>query len=339
MQHLFLPQISLGKGFLHPAFNQYLKEWREEAIQRADAGDVAASVCLQATLIDLVLYGKPRHAWGEIMEEFLMDGDKPLAYSEAFGKRLYKFNQYRQSTVHAIHTRWWIERLNNPDSIDHERYAAQVLAKRQGDGLIYDKDVSETMLRHRMKVELTLTMAMGAEILESAGKLSGTLPIELATSISDSKKCPTLGYMSMEFFRLRALRTLGHENLFPAGISKYIEDCAENLEVGWCDFAMKSKVDAYMGTAKRTQRDKPIHSPLIACHVAELSETVPDMGKKEEIKARLSVYARHLDNDPLDIPAFQMRDVPIPFGVDKTPIETICASYLIARCQDVGGAR
>jgi hypothetical protein len=31
----------------------------------------------------------------------------------------------------------------------------------------------------------------------------------------------------------------------------------------------------------------------------------------------------------LDIPAFQMRDIPIPFGADRTPIEVICASELM----------
>jgi hypothetical protein len=30
----------------------------------------------------------------------------------------------------------------------------------------------------------------------------------------------------------------------------------------------------------------------------------------------------------MDIPAFQMRDIPINFGADKTPIEVICSSHL-----------
>ncbi len=32
----------------------------------------------------------------------------------------------------------------------------------------------------------------------------------------------------------------------------------------------------------------------------------------------------------MDIAAFQMRDVPIAFGADKTPIEIICCAWLTA---------
>jgi hypothetical protein len=333
-QHILLPGLPLQEGFVHPAYEQYLKAWREEAIQCADGGDVAASICLQSTLIDLVLFGKPRHDWLGIMDEFLMENGTPLAYSETFGKRLHKFgNQYRQSTVHAIHTRWWIERLNRGAAVDHDRFAALVLAKKQDDGLIYDRDISETILRHRMKSEITMSMAMSAEILQAANKLTGNMPVELATNITSAKKCPSLGYMSMEYFRLKALQLLGHEPLFPVGIEGHIEACAKDLSVGWCDFAMKSKVDAYMGTAKRTQRDKPIHSPLIACHVSSLLAKVQDAEKKTRFTQRLAAYACHLKDNPLDIPAFQMRDVPIRFGADKTPIEVICASFLITQCQ------
>lgn len=334
IQHLILPGITLEQGFLHPAFEQYLKEWREDAVQRADAGDIAASVCHQAALIDLVLFGKVRHAWHEIMDAFLKANDKPIAYSEAFGRRLHKFGgQYQQTTIHAIHTRWWIECLVAPTTVDHAAYAGMILTKRQADGLIYDADVSGTILRHRMKAELTLSMAMAAEILQAAGLLTGTLPIELASNIVDPRKCPTLGYMSSEYFRLHALKTLGHVNQFPAGLGDHIVACSDGLEVGWGDFAMKSKVDAYMGTAKRTQRDKPIHSPLITCYIAALVGIVPDADIQAKTYARLADYARHMSRHPLDIPAYQMRDVPIPFGADRTPIEAICASHLISRCQ------
>ena len=334
IEHIFLPGIPLQQGFVHAAYEQYLKEWREEAIQRASDGDVAASMCHQATLIDLVLFGKPRHDWLGVMDEFLMDSGTPLAYSEAFGKRLHHFgHQYRQSTIHAIHTRWWIERLHNEGAVNHNQFAQLVLAKEQSDGLIYDRDISETILRHRMKSELTLSMAMAVEVLRAANKLTGHTPVELATNIVCPTKCPTLGYISMEYFRLKALQILGHETLFPVGIERYIEACAEDLTVGWCDFAMKSKVDAYMGTAKRTQRDKPIHSPLIAYYVATLLSKVQDAKKKGAFTQRLFDYACYLKSNPLDIPAFQMRDVPIRFGADRTPIEVICASFLISQCQ------
>ncbi len=332
--HLMLPGIALEEGLLNPAFERYIKDWHEDAIVRADEGDAAASICHQATLIELVLYGKMRHGWHEIMDEFLTDNGRPIAYSQAFGARLHKFaGQYLQSTIHAIHTRWWIECLVNPATVDHAHYAHLILAKKRTDGLIYDADVSVTTLRHRMKSELTMSMAMSSEILAAAGMLTAPLCIELATNIVDPNKCPQLGYMTSEQFRLLALRNLGHENLFPVGIDDHIEACAEDLEFGWGDFAIKSKVDAYMGTAKRTSRDKPIHSPLVACHVAALADKVEDPAKKAAVKDKLVLYARFLAQNPLDIPAFQMRDVPIPFGADITPIEALCASHLIANCQ------
>jgi hypothetical protein len=330
--HVILPGVGLEDGFSHPIFERYLKDWREEAINAADNGIAAASVCHQATLIDLLLDGHPRHDWLSVMKDLLTNGERPIAYSDAFGKRLHKFGaQYLQSTIHSIHTRWWIERLVDPSGVDHHKFARMVLAKKQTNGLIYDMDVSETLLRHRMKVELSLSAVMSAEILSVAGVLSDSLKNELSTSLADPRKVPPLGYMTSEQFRLAALRLMGREELFPAGIEEHIEACAEGLEFGWSDFAMKSKVDAYMGTAKRTSRDKPIHSPLVACHVAALSAKVPTVAKRAAISDRLAIYAHYLEQNPLDIPAFQMRDVPIPFGSDMTPIETVCTSHLITK--------
>lgn len=332
--HILIPNVQLRPGFLAPLHETYLRRWREEVIQRADAGDIAASECLQATFIDLLLYGKPRHDWLSIMEEHLTENGEPLAYSLAYGKRLHKFDaQYRQSTIHAIHTRWWIEKVSAAPSFDQLRFADLVLAKKQSDGLFYDRDVSETILRHRMKSELTLSTAMAAEILFAAGRLSAADALRLATDISSPTKCPALGYMSMEYFRLAALRLLHHEELFPIGLAVHITACTEGLPIGWCDFSIRSKIDAYMGTAKRTQRDKPIHSPLIACHVAELSQKVTNTVDRDAILHRLGEYCLHLKAHPTDIPAFQMRDVPIPFGADITPLEAICASHLISQCR------
>jgi hypothetical protein len=95
---------------------------------------------------------------------------------------------------------------------------------------------------------------------------------------------------------------------------------------------MSSKVDAYMGTAKRVQRDKPIHSPLIAFYVLTLLNVLKEQENIDSVNQRLSEYAAHLRANPMSIPAFQMRDVPIAFGVDITPIEAICASYLMTQC-------
>jgi len=87
-----------------------------------------------------------------------------------------------------------------------------------------------------------------------------------------------------------------------------------------------------MGTAKRTARDKPIHSPLSALHVLGLVEKVDDQDTRKAIQNRISEYSSHLRDFPMDVPSFQMRDISIPFGADKTAIEIICASNLISKC-------
>lgn len=327
--HLLLPGVRLDPSTFSTPYGEYLKSWREKAISDAAAGDVAASQCLQAAFIDLVLWGRVKHDWLGIMDEHLIFEGNPLAYSEAYGTRLHGFaNQYRQSTIHAIHTRWWIECLHESE-VDHARFADLISKKEQTDGLFYDLDVSATTLRHRMKSELTMSAAMSAQILRAAGKIVDDSALPYATSLTDQKKCPSLGYMGMEYFRLEALRLFGHETLFPVGIGDHIVSCADNLGYGWCDFAVHSKVDAYMGTAKRTGRDKPIHSPLTARHVAALTSKVESVELAGRIRDRYRDYANHLASNPMDVPAFQMRDVPIPFGADRTPIEIICASSII----------
>jgi len=329
--HPVLPGVILQSGFIHPAFDSYLRGWRERVISDADNGIAAASICQQAVMIDLVLDGRPKHDWHSVMKDLLTVGDQPLAYSKYFGALLYKFDaQYLQSTVHSIHTRWWIEMLAHAEKIDQEKFASLILSKKGVDGLIYDNNVSPTILRHRMKAELSLSAVMGAEILFKAGALSQLLKNELATSLCDPRKVPPMGYMASEQFRLAALRILGHEEQFPTGINEHIKACEVGLTRGWGDFSIASKVDAYMGTAKRTSRDKQIHSPLVTCHVQQLSTKVTDPEQKTAIKERLESYATYLSENPLDIPAFQMRDVPIPFGADMTPIEAVCASHLIA---------
>jgi len=336
--HVLLPGVVLAAGFSHPAFEGYLREWREKVIADAEVGIAAASNCQQAVFIELVLEGRLVHDWLSIMDDLLCDGDRPLAYSSAYGDLLYKFGgQYLQSTVHSVYTRWWVETLCRQGDVDHCKFAKQVLAKKRSDALIYDGDVSPTVLRHRMKAELAMSAAMGIEILAKAEMLTDVLRNQLAASLCDPQKIPLLGYMTSEQFRLAALRILNYEEQFPVGIYECIKACEIGLLHGWSDYPMASKIDAYMGTAKRTARDKPIHSPLVACHVAALSNKVEELSQRGAIEERLTLYAAKLAGNPLDIPAFQMRDIPIPFGSDLTPIEAVCASWLISNLQVGGG--
>jgi hypothetical protein len=328
-QHIFLPGITLRPMALMAAHQRYLEEWHRAIVQDAENEDLAASGCLQGAFIELLLHGRLTFDWVGVAEAHLSGEDGlPLAYSARYGERLYGFaNQAVQSTIQAIHTRWWLESVHNAAAVDHGKYADLLLERKLRDGLVYDHDVSETILRHRMKTEITASMAYATEILIAAGRLADGLRTELVASLVDHRKCPPSGYMSAEYFRLRVLQMLNATEHFPVGVAEAIQACAVDLNVGYGDFSMVDKKDAYMGTAKRVARDKPIHSPLIACHVRALLDAVP-RGERAPIEERLGAYRAYLRKNPMDIPAFQMRDVPIPFGSDKTPIEVICAASL-----------
>ena len=330
--HLVLPGIELQKNIIHNAYKSYVNYWRENIISNCEVGIVAATECLQGALIDIAVHGRLVFDWISVMEDLLTINNLPVAYSKEYSDKLNGFNnQYVQSTIHAIHTRWWIECLINSGKVDHNEFSTLILNKKQSNGLIYDADVSGTILRHRMKTELTFSAALSTEILLVANLLSDSLADELSTNLCDLSKIPLLGYMSCEQFRLTALRHLSHEEQFPVGIGDYIESCSNGLEYGWNDFTIASKVDAYMGTAKRVSRDKAIHSPLVACHVSALSGKIEDQKQRDAVEARLKNYADYLSMNPNDIPAYQMRDLPMAFGSDITPIEAICASWLIQR--------
>lgn len=330
--HIFLPGIRLRPIPLVPEHEKYLREWRAATLTCADDNDTCASMVLQAAFIELSTDGRLTTDWLGVFDACLTGANgRPVAYSPKFAARLYGFgHQAVQSTIAAAHTRWWLEDLRDAPTVDHGRYGQWLLEQKYRDGLLYDYDVSETTLRHRMRTELTMSLAYALEILLSAGLVDGALRDGLLASLTDARRVPPSRYMSTEYFRRRALESLGAISHFPVGELDAIEACATDLAVGFGDFAMTDKRDSYMGTAKRTGRDKPIHSPLSACHVTALLPFVQNAEAKARIDARLAAYSEHLRTYPLDIPAFQMRDVHVPFGSDKTPIEVLCAAHLVA---------
>ncbi len=328
--HIFLPGIRLCPISLLPQHEKYLRDWRTAALTSANDDDVCASMCLQTAFIELSTDGRLTTDWLGIFDACLTGASGwPVAYSAKYAKRLHGFeNQSVQSTIVAAHTRWWLATLRDDASVDHTWYAQWLLKQKYKDGLIYDHDVSDTVLHHRMRTELTMSLAYALEILCRA-KMMNKVRDNILASLVDSHLFPPSRCMSTEYFRLQALKMLNATCHFPNHIEKAIEACKMDLAVGFCDFAMVDKRDSYMGTAKRTDRDKPIHSPLTACHVMALLPFVQSNEAKKRFEAWLAAYSDHLRENPLDIPAFQMRDVPVPFGADKTPIEVLCAAHLI----------
>lgn len=306
---------------LFPQHIGWLTEWLQQITNDIEDGKIATSICLQGILAEYYLYRKLKIDWQGVKSEYLTVQHKiPIAYSTEFGKKLYRFdNQYLQTPIHAIHTHWWMDNILE-ENIDHDFYASLIESLIQQNGWIYNPDVSPTNIRTRMKSEYMMSMAMGVEILNSAGKLP-YYKDRLAATLSSQGLTE---YLSSEYFRQVALDVMDSSELKPVGVEKIIQSCEAGE--GYCDFSITSKVDDYMGTMKRTARDKAIHSPLSSIHAHYLSQ-----GKQNEIEVtnRLKNFKQHLFDHPMDIPSFQMRDVQVPFGTDITPLELVAASYLI----------
>ena len=167
------------------------------------------------------------------------------------------------------------------------------------------------------------------------------LPVDVHHRLDDNKKRifesvisaeNLTGYLSAEYFRLRALETLESVNLRPANLESVLYSCRAGD--GYCDFDVKSKVDDYMGTAKRIGRDAAVHSPLSALYAIAISD-VCDAESRIKVGEIINQFSNHIKNNPLDIPPFKMRDIDIPFGTGLSPLEVISASGIIYNIESV----
>lgn len=320
--HIFLSSVLLKGLPIRLEYQQWLLDWLSQVEKNIEDGEVASSMCLQGVIVEIALFGETRLDWLAILDDFLTDESGfPLAYSERYGKRLCEFNQWRQTPVHAIHTRYWIENALGKIDLNHDYYAQLITSFIQPSGWIYNPKVSETNLRTRMKSEYLMSFAMGVEMLSKAGELNQHRKRFEATLAS----MPSTGFLSAEYFRIKALEVLSALHFVPIGIVEVLTSC--EADKGYCDFAIKNKVDDYMGTAKRTSRDKVVHSPLSALHAHHISRYC-DAPTRLRVGEVLKSLKEYMEKHPFDIQAFKIRDLPIPFGVDFTPLEIIAAAVI-----------
>jgi hypothetical protein len=317
IKHIFLPTLDMEQIALLPEHRVWLENWLREIEPDIERGDVAASMCLQGAMSELLLHRRIVTDWIGVMQAFLTRDGKPIAYSERYGKRLYEFAFWIQNEVHAIHARWWVERVCNVDSgLDFPRLVENLI---QPSGWIYNPQVSPTNLRTRMKSEYLMSLAMGVEILRAYDSLE---PYRKTFEglLSDM---PVTGYLSAEFFRAKALSLLGRLELAPTALASVLAAC--EIGEGYCDFDVKAKVDDYMGTAKRTERDIPVHSALAALHALFLANFC-DLDAKNRANARVKHFGNHIKSEPMDIQPFRMREIDVPFGTGLSPLEVMAAS-------------
>ena len=329
--HIFLFKTDLSSISLIADHAQWLEDWLHRIEPELEAGNVSSSLGLQGLMSELVLFGEVKYDWLAIFEDYLTDDDgTPLAYSEIYGSRLFKFdNQWRQSPIHAVHTRWWIEKIFQRLTSEETLFADFIKRHIQPNGWIYNTAVSPTGFRTRMKSEYLMSFAMGVEILDFHGLLTDYREVFETTLSSE----PLRPFLSSEYFRGVALETLNALNLAPAGLEQVVKQCEAGA--GYCDFTPEEKRDDYMGTAKRVERDQPVHSPLAALHARRLA-LLCGAATLSDVSTRLTQFAQHIQRQPLDIPAFRIRDlVDIPFGTGISPLEVIAASVIVNEYQSL----
>lgn len=320
--YVLISNIDLKTLQIPSEYKEWLKVWLKKQDELIENGSVASSMCFQSAVSEYLIYGKMKRDWEGVFSSYLTDtSGEPLAYSENFGKQLYKFaGQWKQTPVHSVYIRYWFDKFFG-NSANIQKYAALIEGFIQPDGWIYNPSVSPTQVRTRMKSELFMSLAMGLEILVSANKINKHRNAFVATL----SQAPITGYVSAEFFRVLALETLNATNHLPVGLANMLNDCRAGQ--GYCDFSVKNKVDDYMGTAKRTSRDVALHSPLATVQALHVSNYLLPV-EKELIGIEVQKFARHLHKNPFDIPAFTIRDIQTPFGTDISPVELVCATWL-----------
>lgn len=257
-KHVFIPGISLEDVELLPEHEDWLVRWPRDSEEDIEDGNVSSSMCLQGAMSELTLHQELKTDLCGVLDEYLTEDRRPLAYSEKYGQRLYRFNFWQQTPVHAIHTRWWMRGL----CTDVVTFDFADLLRRcvQASGWIYDSRNSPTTLTNRLRSELTMSMSIGVEILSHHEQLDEFGERFIATLASE----PMSGYLSAGYFRIRALEDLSTIAQAPTGLDSMLEQCEAGE--GYCDFDVGSKVDDYMGTAKRISRDLAVHSPVSSLH-------------------------------------------------------------------------
>ena len=317
MSYIFLDDDDLDGLYICREYRDWLEKWLTKINENIEKESISSSECAQGILCEKLL-GKNSVDWKQVEEEFLTDEDgNPQAYSEAYGKQLYNFGgQWQQMPVYAVYNSFWIHK--HYGETDATKYQSIIRELIQPNGWIYNPEVSNTQIKTRMKSELLMSLAMGTEIL---------LPDKLSKHDKDRFEAvlatmPLTGYVSAEYFRIKALKNIGRMYQFPEGLKDLLEKC--EVQEGYNDFCLEEKRDDYMGTKKRTQHDSAIHTPLISHMVKLLCQTGGDE-LMDTYREKMHKYSNTLKSHPMGIPSFKMRDIEYSFGTGITPLEILAA--------------
>lgn len=318
IEHALLPEVLVSNITLRSEHDFWIKDWLSKTEDEIKNGVLSSSNCVAGYIAEHLVYGKNKTDWLELMKKYLEINGLPLAYSENYGRKLFKFNQWKQSPIHAIYARWWIENNLNKQN---QKFQKLIMSFIQQNNWIYNPDVSPTNIKTRMRSELFMSLSMATEILvsENFQKINKNQLVASAISI------PLTGYVSSEYFRFRTLNFLGEVDQMPKGIDIVLKKC--RAEQGFADFSVEDKVDDYMGVAKRATRDKAVFSPISTLHAITLAKGC--MLNNEEIESWKEKTKNFLEKDPVCIPALHMRDLKPNFGDGPTIYEIIASAKIM----------
>jgi len=320
IEHILLPGIFESEISLHEKHKKWIDDWLHNVKKDIENGIISSSICIAGFISEQLLYGKNKIDWSDVMSKYLEDNENLLTYSENFGKKLYKFNQWKQTSVHSTYARWWIEKNLNNKIKGIPKIIESFI---QDNGWIFNESVSPTNIKTRMRAELFMSLGMGTEILaeENYLKKNKLNLISTATSI------PLTGFVSAEYFRFKTLQSLNEESKMVQGIDSSLKKCITTP--GFADFAIENKIDDYMGVTKRISRDEAVFSPISTLHALKLAKGIKLV--PNEIEEWERGVLKYLEKNPLGIPALKMRDLKPDFGDGVSIYEVISASKLMQK--------
>nr|ADQ20511.1 BseYIB [Bacillus sp. 2521] len=311
INHLLLPNLNINNEKAVPeVYKRILEGYLDYLNTALEYESIAMSEVVAGVISELILYNEIKHDWFLIIKDLLEYDELPISYSKNYGEKLYGFNsQWLQHTVHATYNHSFIMNLLNKSQFD---YSSIILDLVQPDGYIYNKKVSATNPRTRMKSELLMSLAMGLSLIDSS-----RIPEQCIVKIKTFDKTE---FVTAEYFKLFCLKLLKIDNLetYCNYNDILLERCFTGT--GYADFNVQDKVDDYMGTLKRTARDKSVASPLITVYAGEIAEVLGS-STLDLYNSNKEKYIQHLSLNPLDITAYKMRDLNADFGESITPFE------------------
>lgn len=318
IQHVMLPYLDLRKQVpVGEDISQYLRS-EITAIRNSIANSISSVSMFVNLEIASAVLAKPSHEHLAMLERQLVVGGECRAYSEEYAKQLHRTeNQWLQIDVYTEYSHWLISILNDKDNTNHK--SKLVMKYANTSGLFFNPENSPTELKYRMKSEYLCQTLMALEV--------SPIDEELADKLKDTMKNGKITpYISAEYFKFRICEKLNFEVDYHSkkNIQMLISRC--KADVGLCDFDSQNKTDDFMGSQKRTVRDQTIFSPISTLQGVYLCEKV---GLHSLAEALVNEAYQYYQTNSIDLTAFKMRDIEIPFGPGASVTEVAALHTLV----------